>query len=90
MAIEPDYVDVGRPRRDAIQDLRAFIDHRIHHALETLLVADDALLDAEAGKRLVYQILDLRVGQRRAAVSFILVIALPIFWRSVRLRTACP
>src|SRR5581483_10994608 len=65
------------PRRDAfIKNLRALVDHRIHHALEDLVVADDPALAAEPRQRLVDQLLDIGIGQRRARAAFIFVIAL--------------
>src|ERR1051325_11221066 len=34
IAVEPDHVDIARAGRDAlVEDLRALVDHRVHHAL---------------------------------------------------------
>src|SRR5262245_41464898 len=45
ITIEPDHVDIARTRRDVLfEDARTLVDHRVHHALEDLVVADDALL----------------------------------------------
>src|SRR6185437_12097465 len=77
VAIEPDHVDVGRPPGDAfLENACALVDHRIHHALEDLLVADRTPLAAEPGQRLVDQLFDLGVGQRGARAAFIFVVAL--------------
>src|SRR5215469_4665257 len=77
IAIEPDHVDVARTGRDALlQDARTLVDHRIHHALQDLVVRDLAALAPEPGQRLVDQLLDLRIRQRRARAAFILVVAL--------------
>src|ERR1700754_932052 len=77
VAIKPDHVDVARPRRDALfEDARTLVDHRVHHALEDFVVADDALLASQTLQRLVDQLLDLGIGQRRARAAFILVVAL--------------
>src|SRR5262249_61644005 len=64
-------------RGDAlVEDLRTLVDHRVHHALEDLVVGDSATLAPEPGQRLVDQLLDLGVGQRRTRAAFIFVIAL--------------
>src|SRR5262249_23702929 len=77
ITIEPDHVDVAWTCGDAlVEDLRALVDHRIHHALEDLLVADVAALLAELLQGLLDQLLDMGTGQRRAGAAFILVIAL--------------
>src|SRR5256886_9651978 len=77
IAIEPDYVDVARTRRDALfEDARTLVDHRVHHALQDFVVADDALLAAETLQGLVDQLFDLGIGQRRARAALILVVAL--------------
>src|SRR5258707_2393362 len=47
VTIKPDHVDVARPRCNALfEDARPLIDHRVHHAFEDFVVADDALLAA--------------------------------------------
>src|SRR5580698_7041023 len=80
IAIEPDHIDIARPRRDfLLEDPRAFIDHRIHHALENLVVADDAALAPEPLQRLVDQLLDIGIRHRRPRARFIFVIALAGF-----------
>src|SRR5262249_13405336 len=77
IAIEPDHVDVARTRRDALfEDARPLVDHRVHHALEDLVVADIAALLAELLHGLVDQLLDIGIGQRRARAPLILVVAL--------------
>src|SRR5262249_53692375 len=77
IAVEPDHVDVARTRRDAlVQDARTLVDHRVHHALQNLVVRDLAALAPEPGQPLVDQLLDVRIGQRRARAAFILVVAL--------------
>src|SRR6266850_4146424 len=54
VAIEPDHVDVARTRRDALfEDARALVDHRVHHALQNFVVADDALLAPQTLQGLV-------------------------------------
>ncbi len=69
-------MSLGRAAMLLFEDARALVDHRVHHALEDLVVADDALLAAEALQRLVDQLLDFRIRQRRARAAFILVVAL--------------
>src|SRR6266550_3288303 len=77
IAIEPDHVDIARTRGDALfQYPRALVDHRIHHALEDFLVADDAALAAKPCQGLVDQLLDVRIGQRRARTALIFVVTL--------------
>src|SRR6202041_1459545 len=77
IAIEPDHIDIAGARRDLFfENSRAFIDHRIHHALEDFLVADDAALAPQTLQRLVDQLLDFGIGQRRPRTGFIFVVAL--------------
>src|SRR4029077_12171455 len=77
IAIEPDHVDIARTRRDTFfEDARTLVDHRVHHALEDLVVRDHALLAAEALQGLVDQLFDFRIGQRRARPCLVFVIAL--------------
>src|SRR6185437_16166867 len=73
----PDHIDIARTRRDLLfQNPGALVDHRIHHALEDLVVADRAALAPQPLQRLIDQLLDFRIGQRRARARLIFVIAL--------------
>src|ERR1019366_10661470 len=77
ITIEPDHIDIARTRRDLfLQDPRAFVDHRIHHALENFVVADHAALAPEPLQGLVDQLLHFRIGQRRARSALVFVVAL--------------
>src|SRR3954451_19091239 len=59
VAVYPDHVYVAGTRvYFFFEDARAFVDHRIHHALEDFLVADHAALAAEPLQRLVDQLFD--------------------------------
>ena len=76
VAVDPDDVDVGRPDRDALlQNLRALVDHRVEAALEDLVAADLALVDALGGAEVGDDLLDLRVGRRGAGFRVVDVVA---------------
>src|SRR6185503_11797225 len=78
VAVDPDHVDVERALGHAFfQDLGALVDHRIEAALEDLLVRDGAAGDAELLRGLLDDLLDLRVGDRRAVGQVVLVVAGP-------------
>src|SRR3954468_4095663 len=77
VTIEPDHIDIARPRRDAfIEDTSTLVHHRVHHALEDFVVTDGTALLAELLQGLVDHLLDIRIGQRRTRAAFVLVVAL--------------
>src|SRR5258708_6471729 len=77
ITVEPDHIDVARTRRDLfLEDSRALVDHRIHHALENFVIADHAALAPEPLQGFIDQLLYFRIGQRRARAGLVLVIAL--------------
>src|SRR5262249_12057834 len=77
VAVDPDHVDVTRPIGDPLlEDARALVDHRVDHALDDLLLVDLAPLTPEPLRGLDDELLDLRIGRRRARAGLIEVIAL--------------
>src|SRR4051794_24149141 len=69
VAVEPDHVDVPRSRRDALfEDARAFVDHRIDQPLDDFFLGNIAPFYAEPHRGIDDQLLDLRIGARRAAL----------------------
>src|SRR3954469_1955500 len=67
VAVEPDHIDVARARRDALfENARAFVDHRINQPLDDLVLRNIAALHAHAYRRIDDQLLDFRIGTRRA------------------------
>src|SRR3954468_15569303 len=76
IAVDPDHVDVARPVGDALlEDARALVDHREDQALEDLLFVDRAALDAEPVRGVDDDLLDLRIGDRRARAALVTEIA---------------
>src|SRR5690606_16191399 len=76
IAIDPDHVDIARPRRDAFfKDLRGLVDHRIDAALEDFLIRNGTAGDALLLRDLLDNLLDHRIGDRRPAARLVAVIA---------------
>src|SRR5581483_1129994 len=68
IAVDIDDVDIGCAQRDALlENLRAGVDKRVDATLDDFLVADFAPLNSSFGGCLYDQILDDRIGNRRAA-----------------------
>src|SRR6185369_554312 len=75
VAVDVDDVDIAGPEREAfLQDLGALVDEGVDAALEDLLVADRAALDAPLLGGLRDERFDLGIRHRRAAA---LLVAIP-------------
>src|SRR5579883_2462513 len=74
IAGEIDDVDVARSERDALlEDLGALVDQRVDGALDDLLVGDRLALDAQPLRFRGDHLLDLGIGERRAAALLVAV-----------------
>src|SRR5437868_14953855 len=73
-AVDINNVDVARAQSETLlQNIRAFIGERSHSARDDLVIGDGAPIDAAFGGGLVGQLVDQRIGNRRAAALFIAI-----------------
>src|SRR5947209_11016017 len=73
VAVHPDDVDVARTDRLALlEDLGAFVDHRVEQALSDLVVRDRSALHAGLSRDFRDDPVDLGIGLRRAIAAFVL------------------
>src|SRR5213593_635094 len=73
VAVHPDDVDVARTDRLALlEDLGAFVDHRVEQALSDLVVRDRSALHAGLSRDFRDDPVDLGIGLRRAITAFVL------------------
>src|SRR5690242_11997620 len=73
IAVHPDDIDVGRPDRLLlVEDLRAFVDHRIDAALEDFLIADLARVLTRLRNEVVDDLLG--DGRRFCGSVFVIVV----------------
>ena len=78
VAVEPDHIDVARPRRDAfLQDARALVDHRVEQPRQDLVRREAAPRHALLLRNPRDQRLDLRVALPAARALRIEIIAAP-------------
>src|SRR5712691_9818643 len=74
VAVHPDDVDVARPDGLAfLEDLGAFVDHRVEQTLADLVVRDRSALHFGLPGDFLDDALDLGIGLRRAIAAFVLV-----------------